>query len=116
GAIKEIAMNTRAIGICVMLIFAPAMSYAQSSAPDEWIEETGTQVEGITGRSYLDTSSIHRGEDGLIYFNESTGVSRPGEIGQKGFMKDAYDCAKDIKYMCIGAGDWRNDLKSTIHA
>jgi hypothetical protein len=31
-------------------------------------------------------------------------------------MKDAYDCAKNIKYMCVEVGDWRNDPKSTVHA
>ena len=31
-------------------------------------------------------------------------------------MKDAYDCAKNIKYMCVEVGDWRNDAKSTVHA
>ena len=43
-------------------------------------------------------------------------MSRPEDIGRTGFMKDAYDCTKDIKYMCVGLGDWRNDLKSTIKA
>jgi len=31
-------------------------------------------------------------------------------------MKDAYDCAKNIKYMCVGSGNWRNDSQSIIHA
>ena len=31
-------------------------------------------------------------------------------------MKDADDCAKNIKYMCVEVGDWRNDPKSTVHA
>jgi hypothetical protein len=43
-------------------------------------------------------------------------VSRPEEIGKVGLMKDAYDCTKNIKYMCVEAGDWRNDPKSTVHA
>jgi hypothetical protein len=37
------------------------------------------------------------------------------EIGRKGFTKDAYDCTKNIKYMCVGSGDWKNDLKSTVN-
>jgi hypothetical protein len=43
-------------------------------------------------------------------------VSRPEDIGKVGFMKDAYDCAKNVKYMCVEAGDWRNDPKSTVNA
>jgi hypothetical protein len=31
-------------------------------------------------------------------------------------MKDAYDCSKNIKYMCVEQGDWRNDKKSTVDA
>ena len=59
---------------------------------------------------------MRRGDDGLIYFNESSDVSRPEDIGKVGLMKDAYDCAKNVKYMCVDAGDWRNDQKSTIKA
>jgi hypothetical protein len=43
------------------------------------------------------------------------GVTKSEEIGQKGFMKNAYDCAKNLKYMCVGQGDWKNDLKSTVN-
>jgi len=31
-------------------------------------------------------------------------------------MKDAYDCARDIKYMCVGNTNWRNDFKSSVKA
>lgn len=108
-------MMSRPLAIAAMLVIATVMVATAQTIPDGWVEETGTKVEGMGGRSYLDTSSIHRGEDGLVYFNESVGLSRPDEIGKKGFMNDAYDCAKDIKYMCIGGSDWRNDPKSAIH-
>jgi hypothetical protein len=92
---------------------------AQWAGKDGWVEEPAAKslnVVGASGHAYLDPASVHRGDDGLIYFNESSDVSRPEEIGKVGFMKDAYDCAKNIKYMCVDAGDWRNDPKSTIHA
>ena len=92
---------------------------AQSAARDGWVEEPATKslnVAGASGRAYLDPASVHRGEDGLIYFNESSNVLRPEEIGKVGLMNDAYDCAKNIKYMCVEAGDWRNDPKSMINA
>jgi hypothetical protein len=92
---------------------------AQWAGTDGWVEEPAAKslnVEGDPGHAYLDPASVHRGDDGLIYFNESSNVSRPEEIGKVGFMKDAYDCAKNIKYMCVEVGDWRNDPKSTINA
>ncbi len=92
---------------------------AQGTGKDGWVEEPATKslnVEGDPGHAYLDPASVHRGNDGLIYFNESSNVSRPEEIGKVGFMKDAYDCGKNIKYMCVEVGDWRNDPKSTISA
>jgi len=110
----ELGLAIFAILALVVIAMLPAIGAAQWAGRDGWIEEPAATTEGEAGRSYMDTSSIHRGDDGLVYFNESTGVSRPEEIGKKGFMKDAYDCAKDLKYMCIGPGDWRNDLKSTI--
>ncbi len=109
-------MMSRPLAIVAILVIGTVIvARAQTTKPDGWVEETGTQVEGMGGRSYLDTSSIHQGEDGLVYFNESVGLSRPDEIGEKGVMKDAYDCAKDIKYMCISGSDWRNDPESAIH-
>jgi hypothetical protein len=30
-------------------------------------------------------------------------------------MTDAYDCAKNIKYLCVGSGIWRDDTKSAVH-
>jgi hypothetical protein len=111
------------IGFCALalttLLILPTRAQAQWSGRDGWVEEPATKslnVEGDLGHSYLDPSSVHRGDDGLVYFNESSGVTQPEEIGRTGFMKDAYDCAKNIKYMCVGLGDWRNDQKSAIHA
>jgi hypothetical protein len=92
---------------------------AQWAGKDGWVEEPAAKslnVEGDPGHAYLDPASVHRGDDGLIYFNESSNVSRPEDIGKVGFMKNAYDCAKNIKYMCVEVGDWRNDPKSTLNA
>ena len=109
------------IGFCALalttLLILPTRAQAQWSGRDGWVEEPATKslnVEGDLGHSYLDPASVHRGDDGLVYFNESSGVTQPEEIGRTGFMKDAYDCAKNIKYMCVGLGDWRNDQKSAI--
>ena len=107
-----------ALAILALLILSNRTE-AQSAAHDGWVEEPATKslnVEGPSGRAYLDPASVHRGNDGLIYFNESSDVSRPDEIGKVGLMKDAYDCARNIKYMCVEVGDWRNDPKSTINA
>ena len=101
------------------LLSLSTRSEAQFAGRDGWVEEPAVKslnVEGDPGHAYLDPASVHRGNDGLIYFNESSNVSRPEEIGKVGFMKDAYDCAKNIKYMCVEVGDWRNDAKSTVHA
>jgi hypothetical protein len=100
--------------IAVLLISAPA--FAQWAGRDGWIEEPGaksTDVEG-SGHAYLDSTSVRRGDDGLIYFNESSNVSRPDQIGKVGLMEDAYDCTRNIKYMCVDHGDWRNDPQSRI--
>jgi hypothetical protein len=107
-----------ALAILAVLIFS-SRTQAQWTGRDGWIEEPAAKslnVEGDPGHAYLDPASVHRGDDGLIYFNESSNVSRPEEIGKVGFMKDAYDCAKNIKYMCVEVGDWRNDPKSTVKA
>jgi hypothetical protein len=104
------------LAILIVLIFSNRTE-AQWAGKDGWVEEPAVKslnVEGDPGHAYLDPASVRRGDDGLIYFNESSDVSRPDDIGKVGFMKDAYDCAKDIKYMCVDAGDWRNDPKSTI--
>jgi hypothetical protein len=100
------------------LLIISTRAEADWTGRDGWVEEPAVKslnVEGDAGHAYLDPSSVHRGNDGLIYFNESANVSRPEEIGKVGFMKDAYDCEKNIKYMCVEVGDWRNDLKSTVH-
>jgi hypothetical protein len=107
-----------ALAILTVLMLS-SRTEAQWSGKDGWVEEpaaTSLNVEGDPGHAYLDPASVHRGDDGLIYFNESSNVSRPEDIGKVGFMKDAYDCAKNIKYMCVEVGDWRNDPKSTINA
>lgn len=107
-----------AIAIVTVLLLSNRTE-AQWTGKDGWVEEPATKslnVEGDPGHAYLDPASVHSGDDGLIYFNESSNVSRPEEIGKVGFMKDAYDCGKNIKYMCVEVGDWRNDPKSTIDA
>ena len=107
----------RALTILTILILS-TRAEAQWTGRDGWVEEPAAKslnVKGKPGHAYLDPSSVHRGDDGLIYFNESSDVSRPDEIGKVGLMKDAYDCARNIKYMCVEVGDWRNDPKSTIN-
>jgi hypothetical protein len=92
---------------------------AQWNSREGWVEEPAAKSlneEGDSGHAYLDPASVHRGDDGLMYFNESSNVRRPGEIGNVGLMKDAYDCQKNIKYVCVEHGNWRNDRKSTIDA
>jgi hypothetical protein len=89
---------------------------AQSAERNGWVEEPGAKVEGQPGRAYLDPVSVHRGADGMVYFNESTGVTRTEDAGKVGIMLDAYDCAKNIKYMCVQYGNWRNDAKSAVDA
>lgn len=112
----------RTVGALAILIILAlsARSDAQWAGRDGWVEEPAVKSLNVkgggSGHAYLDRASVYRGDDGLIYFNESSDVSRPEEIGKVGLMKDAYDCAKNIKYMCVEAGDWRNDPKSTVHA
>lgn len=103
------------IVLAISIVLLAASVNAQSSGHDGWIEERGGKtLADDPGRSYLDPTSVHRGDDGLVYFNEVSGVTKPAEVGRLGFMKNAYDCTKNIKYMCVGQGDWRNDLSSTI--
>lgn len=93
-------------------------AHAQWSGRDGWIEEPGAKslnVDGAPAHAYLDSASVHRGSDGLVYFNESTDVAQPKDIGKTGLMKDAYDCDKNIKYMCVGGANWRNDTRSALH-
>jgi hypothetical protein len=111
-------MRIRAFAILMVLILS-TRTEAQWSGRDGWIEEPAVKslnVKGAPGHAYLDPASVHRGDDGLIYFNESSDVLRPEEIGKVGLMKDAYDCTKNIKYMCVEVGDWRNDPKTTVNA
>ena len=88
------------LAILIVLIFSNRTE-AQWAGKDGWVEEPAVKslnVEGKPGHAYLDPGSVRRGDDGLIYFNESSDVSRPEDIGKVGLMKDAYDCAKNIKY------------------
>ncbi len=106
------------LAIAAVLLLS-TLAAAQSAGREGWVEEPATKslnVEGGSGHAYLDPTSVHRADDGLVYFIESSEVSRPEEIGKVGLMKDAYDCGKNIKYMCVGIGNWRNDKKSTIDA
>ena len=98
------------------VLACPAFALARSAERNGWVEEPGAKVEGLTGRAYLDPASVHRGADGVVYFNESTGVARPEDAGKVGIMLDAYDCAKNIKYMCVQHDNWRNDAKSAVDA
>ena len=109
-----------AIAFTLARLLPPLIARAQWNGHDGeingWIEETdGKTLADNPGHSYLDPASVHRGDDGLVYFNESSGVTKPEEIGRAGFMKNAYDCAKNLKYMCIGQKDWRHDQSSTIN-
>jgi hypothetical protein len=104
-----------ALGVAVVLAL-PAPAIAQSTDRGGWVEEPGAKVEGQPGRAYLDPASVHRGTDGMVYFNESSGVTRAEDVGKVGIMLDAYDCAKNIKYMCVQYGNWRNDAKSMVNA
>jgi hypothetical protein len=92
------------IGLCAIAFLPTVLQAAdddeQWAGRDGWIEEPATKslnADGGTGHAYLD-------------------VTRPEQIGKVGLMKDAYDCAKDVKYMCVGRGDWRNDKRSTLDA
>ncbi len=112
-----------AVGFCalgiVMVLMLSSRGEAQWTGRDGWVEEPATKslnVEGPRGHAYLDPASVHRESDGLVYFNESSDVMRPEEIGKTGFMKDAYDCARNIKYMCVEHGNWRIDPQSAIDA
>jgi hypothetical protein len=102
------------VGLTIFCIGADA----EWSGRDGWVEEPGAgslHVADEAGHAYLDSASVHRGSDGLVYFNESANVLRPEEIGKTGFMTDAYDCAKNIKYLCVGSGNWHDDTKSALH-
>ena len=107
------SLRTFAI-ITVLLIVTSGQ--AQWTGRDGWVEEPDTKSlnHEDPGHSYLDPASVHRGDDGLVYFNESTDVPSPDQIGKIGFMKNAYDCARDLKYMCVQPGVRRYDPKSTI--
>ena len=84
---------------------------------DKWIEEPGAtaldEAHSPT-HSYLSPQSVTKGDDGLVYFTESNDVAHAEDAGKVGIMKNAYDCARDIKYMCIGNSDWRNDVRSQV--
>jgi hypothetical protein len=103
------------IALAILALAVPA--FAQWNGRDGWIEEPDAKSLNVgqdASHSYLDTNSVHRGSDGLVYFDESADVTRPEEIGKAGFMNDAYDCAKNLKYMCVEQGHWQNDKQSTV--
>jgi hypothetical protein len=116
--LSRFARRCRYVPLLAALMILCAGVDAEWSGRDGWVEEPGAKsldIGGAPGHAYLDSASVHRGSDGLVYFNESANVSRPEEIGKTGFMTDAYDCGKNIKYICVGAGNWREDTKSTVH-
>jgi len=74
------------LAILIVVIFSNR-SEAQWAGKDGWVEEPAAKslnVEGKPGHAYLDPASVRRGDDGLIYFNESSDVSRPEDIGKVG--------------------------------
>ena len=112
------ARRCRYVPLLAALTMFCAGADAEWSGRDGWVEEPAARslnVVGEPGHAYLDSASVHRGSDGLVYFNESTNILRPEEIGKTGFMTDAYDCAKNIKYMCVGSANWRDDTKSAVN-
>ncbi|MHB8384338.1 MAG: hypothetical protein ACYDC3_18585 [Candidatus Binataceae bacterium] len=105
-----------AVSIAILMLSTGAL--AQWAGRDGWVEEPDTKslnAAGGPGHAYLDSTSVHRTDDGLIHFNESSNVSRPADIGKVGLMEDAYDCAANVKYMCVDHGDWRNDPMSKVN-
>jgi len=103
------------IAFAILALVAPTS--AQWNGRDGWIEEPDARSLDVgqgAAHSYLDAKSVHRGPDGLVYFDESADVARPKDIGKAGFMNDAYDCAKNLKYMCVEQGHWQSDKQSTI--
>jgi hypothetical protein len=118
SCLGSFARRCRYVALLAALTIFCTGADAEWSGRDGWIEEPDARslnVAGEPGHAYLDSASVHRGSDGLVYFNESANVLRPEEIGKTGFMTDAYDCAKNIKYMCVGSGNWRDDTKSAVH-
>jgi hypothetical protein len=112
------ARRCRSVPLLAALTIFCTGADTQWSGRNGWVEEPDARslnVAGEPGHAYLDSASVHRGSDGLVYFNESTNVLRPEEIGKTGFMTDAYDCAKNIKYMCVSSRNWRDDTKSAVH-
>ncbi len=102
----------------VSLLIPSVPAIAQFAGRDGWIEEPDTKsldIAGDPGHAYLDSTSVHRTDDGLIHFNESSNVTRAEDIGKVGLMEDAYDCSANVKYMCVDHGDWRNDPKSKVN-
>ena len=112
---NRLGIWTLALG-ALLILSAPAT--AQWSGRDGWVEEPDSKslnLAGDAGHAYLDSTSVHRTDDGLIHFNESSNVTRAEDIGKVGLMEDAYDCAANVKYMCVDHGDWRNDPKSKVN-
>jgi hypothetical protein len=103
----------------LLMVALAAPASAQWNGRDGWVQEPHAKSLNVgqgAAHSYLDAKSVHRGSDGLVYFDESSDVTRPEDIGKAGFMNDAYDCAKNLKYMCVEQGHWQNDKQSTVDA
>jgi len=117
--VRDMSSKTRLGVIAAMTVLLVQTPGAGARNDGEgWVQEpvsSSSKVED-SGHAYLDSASVHRGDDGLIYFNESTGGLPPGELGDAGVMKDAYDCKNNIKYLCVDLGDFRDDPKSRINA
>ena len=65
------------IAFAMTIVLLALSAHAQWSGRDGWIEERGGKtLPDDPGHSYLDPASVHRGEDGLVYFNEASGVSK----------------------------------------
>src|SRR5579864_4584122 len=83
GFAHSMMTRRRAIAISVCALSAVLLSSAarsQWSGRDGWVEEPAAKSLNIGGgldHSYLEPASVHRGDDGLIYFNESSGVTKP---------------------------------------
>jgi hypothetical protein len=114
-----LALASAGLATALLILALAVPGSAQWSGRDGWIEEPDAKSLSVgqgTTHCYLDTKSVHRGSDGLVYFDESADVTRPDDIGKAGLMNDAYDCAKNLKYMCVEQGHWQNDTQSTVDA
>src|SRR5271166_4484010 len=97
GKVAMIRARTASIALAGAFFLLAWNVGAQGSGREGWIEERGGKtLPDDPGHAYFDPASVHHGDDGLVYFNEVSGVTRPDEVGRTGFMKNAYDCAKNL--------------------